>query len=188
VSAFNRRGFTLLEVLIALVIISGAIIVVANSWSGNFARIRKSSLNHDVATLLERKMVEIDAFYKDRAINEIPEDDAGDFGSDYPNYRWELKSKDFKMPDLTPLMVGQEDGGEEALIAMIKQMSEFLNEVIKEVQITVYVKARGRELAYSATQYYIDYTRDFAMGGGGGAADSSKKTDKGDGVKSKGPK
>ena len=90
----KSRGFTLLEVIIALFILTGSIIVIANAWSGNFMRIRKSNMYNNVATLLERKMAEMDAKYRDKPVTEIPESEAGDFENDYPNYRWEMKSRD----------------------------------------------------------------------------------------------
>lgn len=169
----RERGFTLLEVMVALVIVSGVILALANSWSGSFMRIRKSALNNDVATLLERKMIEIEAKYKDKMIGEIPEEATGDFGSDVPNYRWELKSRDLELPDLTAVLVGQEGGADEMLITMIKQTTEFLSQSIKEVKISVFAKVKGKEKEYSAVQYFIDYNKDFALGGAAPAAPDS---------------
>lgn len=163
------RGFTLLEVLIALFILSGAIIVVASSWSGNFMRIRKSNMYNNVATLLEQKMVELEAKYKDKPIAEIPESEGEGFGNDYPQYRWEMKSRELKLPDLTPMLVGQEDGADETLISTMKQLTEYLGKVIKEVKVSIFVKSGSREVEFSATQYFVDYSQDFGLGGLGGA-------------------
>ena len=157
----SARGFTLLEVLISLFILAGSIIVLGTTWSGNFMRIRKATMYNNVGTLLEQKMVEFEAKYKEKPITEIVEEDGGDFGSDFPQYRWEMKSRELKLPDLTPLLVGQEDGADETLISMMKQMTEYLSKVIKEVQVTIYVKSGDREVKFSATQYFVDYSQDF---------------------------
>ncbi|MGE0526052.1 MAG: type II secretion system protein [Bdellovibrionales bacterium] len=162
----SQRGFTLIEVLVALFILTGAILVIANAWSGNFMRIRKSNLLNNVSTLLERKMVEVEAKYKDKPLTEIPEQEGDDFGDQYPQYRWTMQSREMELPDLTPLLVGQDGGADENLIAMIKQMSETLNKSIKEVKVTVFVKSRGREIEFSATQYFMDYQQ--GLGGAGG--------------------
>src|SRR4051812_16840059 len=135
----GRKGFTLIEVLVALFILAGGILVLANSWSGNFMRMRKSALFNDVATLLERKMVETESKYKIK-FAEIPEEDGGDFGADHPQYSWKLKSRELKLPDLTPLLVGQDNGADENLITMLKQVTEFLGKAIKEVKVSVIVK------------------------------------------------
>ena len=136
----NDKGFTLIEVLVALSILAGGIVMLTLSWSGNFMRIRKTTMLSDVSTLLERKMVETEAKYKTKQLAEIPDEEEGDFGSEHPQYKWKMKSKDLKLPDLSPLLIGQEDGADETLLSMIKQVSESLSKAIKEVRITIYVK------------------------------------------------
>ena len=163
----RTHGFTLLEVLVAMAIFAGAIIVINSAWSGNFLRIRKSALLNSVATLLEQKMAETEAKYQGKSLEEIPESDGGDFGSDYPRYTWKLKSRDLKFPDLTPMLVGQQDGADEMMISMIKQMTDYLNQVVKEVKVTVSVKAGAKTLDYSAVEYFVDYNKPFGGGGGG---------------------
>ncbi|MGE4132445.1 MAG: type II secretion system protein [Bdellovibrionales bacterium] len=167
---FQSSGFTLLEVLVALIILTGAIIVVANSWSGNFMRMRKTAMYNNVATLLERQMAEIEAKYKDKPLGEIPDKDGEDFGNDFPNYRWEMESRELKLPDLTPLLVSQEDGANEQLISMMKQMTEFISQTVKEVKVTVFVKSKAKEVAFAATQYFVDYNKSFAGAATGAAA------------------
>ena len=131
-------------------------------------RIRKSALFYDAATLLERKMVETEAKYRPKSISEIPDEDAGDFGSEFPQYRWEMKSRDLKLPDLSAMIIGKSDGSaDETLLTMIKQTTEFLSTVIKEVKISVFIKRGQKEAQFNAVQYFIDYTKDF--GGLGGA-------------------
>lgn len=163
------KGFTLIEVLVALFILTGAILVIANTWSGNFMRMRKATYLNDAATLLERKMAETEGKYKDKPIGEILEEDEGDFGKDHPNYRWAMKSRDLKLPDLSPLMIGQGQEADETMIAMIKQMTEFLSQAIKEVKVSIFLKRGNKELEFFATQYFVDYNKEFAMGGPGGA-------------------
>ena len=166
------RGFTLIEVLVALFILTGAIMVIANTWSGNFMRMRKSAYINNAATLLSRKMVEIEAKYKEKALTEIPEDEAGDFGEANAQYHWAMKSKDLVLPDLSALIMAQNDGtADEMLLSMIKQVTEYLSKAIKEVKVSIFLKrVGGKELEFSAVQYFVDYSKDFAMGGGAAPA------------------
>jgi general secretion pathway protein I len=172
----RSSGFTLIEVLIAMTIMAGGIIVIAQAWSGNFLRIRKSAIYYDAATLLERKMVETEAKYRIKNLTEIPDEESGDFGKDYPQYRWELKSRDLKLPDLSSLLIGKSDeGADEMMLTMIKQVTEYLSTAIKEVKISVFIKRGKKELAFDATQYFVDYNKEFAgglggLGGGGNPA------------------
>ena len=177
----RARGFTLLEVLIALVIVAGAIMAAAGVWSGNFMRIRKSALHYDVATLLERKMAEIEAKYKDKPLTEIPEEETGDFGEDSPQFRWTMKSRELEFPDLSAVIVGQGQEGDEMIISMIKQMTEFMKKAVKEVRVTVFVKRGKKEFEFSAAQYFMDYNAEFA-GAAGGAADGGQNQQNGTGT------
>ena len=162
------KGFTLLEVLIAVSILVGGVLVIGQSWSGNFMRVRKSSLYHNVASLLEKKVVEIEAFYHGKSIEEIPEEDSGDFGSDYPQYRWEMRSQDFEMPDLRNVLISREEGANDMLLMVIQNTQEFISKSVKEVTVSVFVKAKTKEIEYSVTTYFVDYNQELTLGGLGG--------------------
>ncbi len=171
-----NAGFTLIEVLVALFILTGAIMVIANTWSGNFMRMRKSTYLNDSATLLARKMIEVEAKYKGKPLNEIPKEEGGDFGTDSPMYHWTLKSKDLVVPDLSALMIGTEGQNDDTLIGMIKQVTEYLGKAIKEVKVSIFLKRKGaKEIEFSAVQYFVDYSKDFGLGGAGGSAAPAQK-------------
>jgi hypothetical protein len=161
----------LIEVLVALFILTGAIIVISTAWSGNFLRIRKANMYNDVATLLEQKIQELEAKYRGKQLSEIQEEDKGDFEG-YKQYRWEMKSKDLKFPDISPLLTSQEGGVDETLLSMVKQMTEYLSTAVKELKVSVFVKgASGKEVEFSAVEYFIDYNKEVpGLGGLGGAA------------------
>ncbi len=162
-----NKGFTLLEVLIAVAILASGIILLGTSWSGNLMRLRKSNLYSNVSALLERKIVELESEYRDKPLGEIPESREGDFGSDFPDYKWKMKSRDLKFPDLSAVIVGK-DGADETLLSMVRQMTDVLSKAIKEIKVSVLVKAKKKDLEFSATDYIIDYSA--GIGGVTGAA------------------
>lgn len=176
----SSRGFTLLEVLIALAILASGIIVLNSAWSGNNLRIRKSNLYQNVSTLLERKMVELEAKYKAKPFNEIPEEEEGDFGSDFPLYTWKLKTRDFEMPDLTSALTPPGESLDENLRTMIKTMTESISKSVKEVKVSVFVKNKGgKDTEFSVTTYFVNWQFDLglgAAGGGGGTTGSTGST------------
>jgi len=159
----RKRGFTLLEVLIAMSILTMVIIAVSSTWSGNFNRMRKINLANNVATLLERKMVELEAQYKNQPISQIPEEETGDFGTDHPQYSWKLESQKFEMPDLTATLTSREGGADEMLINMIKQINEFVSKSVKEVTLSVIVTTGKRNVSYKITTYFVDWEQQISL-------------------------
>lgn len=160
VNCFGYKGFTLLEVLISLAIISGGLMVIGQAWSGNFLRIRKANLYNNVSILLQKKMTEIEAKYKNKPLSEIPDNESGDFGSDFKQYTWTIKSQDLQFPDLSSVLVG----ADETMLTIIQQMQEYISKSIKEVKLTVKVKTPIRSLEFSLTTYFVDYDQDFNAG------------------------
>lgn len=173
----RQSGFTLIETLVAMVILTFTILAVSNTWSGNVFRIQKARINATTAALLQRKMTEYEILYKDKPL-EVPEEEGGDFGSEYPGYRWEMKSKEFEMPDLSGAMVAREGGADEMMLTIVKTVADFVKQSAKEVTVTVVYKGRAKtELKNSVTTYFIDYSKELnvpglsglAGAGGGGA-------------------
>lgn len=162
-----NAGFTLIETLVAMVIMTGGVMVVANAWSGNFMRIQNSRINNTTAALLERKMTEIEVMYHDKPVNEIPEEESGDFGDKYPGFRWELNSQPFEMPDMSDAMISREGGANETALMVMRTVNEYIKSAVKEVSVhVIYKSKRGREVKNTVTTYFIDYTKEIPMPGG----------------------
>jgi general secretion pathway protein I len=159
----NREGgFSLIETLVAVMILSTAMLLLTNSWSAAFNRVRKTQVQFEVSALLERKMFEVEMEYYNKPIDSIPEEQSGDFSDKYPQYKWRLKSKKLEVPDLSPLMTSQEGGANQMLITVIKQMTEALGKAIREVQVTIIMdpsNAKQKPQEYSATRYFVDYDK-----------------------------
>jgi len=168
----TSRGFTLLEVLIAMMILAAGVVLLSSSWSGSTARMRKTQYNTEMAALLERKVAEIDFKYRGKPIESIPEEEEDDFEG-VPDYSWKMTSKEFTMPDLTGALIGRDGGADQMMIMLMKQFSEHLGKAIKEVTITVtYTKAK-KPLQTSVTMFFVDFNKEPPLGalgalGGGG--------------------
>jgi general secretion pathway protein I len=169
------RGFTLLEVLVALVIMVGGIIIVANSWSGNLLKIRKATLYNNIGVLLERKVTELEVFYKEKTLDEIPEEDGGDIEG-YPQYKWKLRSRKFEMPDLSSMFIKNKGGSDEMFLSMMKQVNEFIGKSVKEVKISIIISNAKKPLEYWVTTYFVDYTVDMGLPGIPGAGNKNSNT------------
>ena len=163
----QTKGFSLLEVVVAIGILSMVVITISAGWSGNFLRVRQSRLKHTVALLLEKKAVEIEIKFKNKSIDQIV-DESGDFGKEFSKYRWEFKIKDFQIPDITPLLISRDEGADDLLLSMITQMTDFISQSIKEGTVSVFFKmGQEKEVEYTITMYFVDYNQPLTLGGGG---------------------
>jgi prepilin-type N-terminal cleavage/methylation domain-containing protein len=174
--AHKSAGFSLLEVLVAVIILSGAMVMLSSSWSGSLMAFRKSQTLTTVAYLLKRKMTELEVKYRPESGLIPPEEEEGNFGDSYKDFRWTMKSKQLEFPDLSSILTSKDGGANEMMITTIKQMTEQISQNIREMTLTVYAKAGKRELEYSVTAYNVNFAAGVnipglpSAGGAGGPA------------------
>jgi general secretion pathway protein I len=161
----NKSGFTLIETLLAMGIIASAVVLLSSAWSGSFASIRKSKMNYDVAILLQRKVTEIELEYGGKPLTEIPEETEEDFGKEFPDFRWKMTSKQLELPDISSSLVSRDEGANDMIITLFKQLFELLNKSVKEVKVSVFVKDNKKEKEFSVVTYFVDYDQPLPIPG-----------------------
>lgn len=159
----KNKGFTLVETLLAMIILSSAIVLLSNSWSGSFMRQKKTKTVNEVSYLIERKMAEIELEYRGKPLDSIPEEKEDTFGDAYPNYSWKLTSKEFVMPDLSSMFTSQDGGADQMLLNIIGKFTEHLSKSVKEVKLTVIVKGKPKNIEYSIVTYFVDQNKEIAL-------------------------
>ncbi len=166
----KTRGFTLIEVIMALGIVASALALLATSTSSNVSRIQKIEMIHRATSLLEKKMLEYEALYRDRPLAEIPEEESGEFDGNMKGYRWTFQSRELTMPDLSALLIGQ-GGAEETLLLMVRKLSEYMQKSVKEGKVSIFVKGNRKtkegkviEREFSLTTYFIDHNANVPLG------------------------
>jgi len=82
-------GFTLLEVMIAIAIIAIALVAVFGSQSQSLSLANEAKFSTTAALLAQSKMAEIETLNPKDLVS-----GSGDFGEDFPDYRWELTVSD----------------------------------------------------------------------------------------------
>jgi len=85
----KASGFTLLEVMVALSIISIVLVSLLISQSHGISLQDETKFNTTAALLAQKKISEIESD-KDNGLSA----DSGDFGDDFPNYFWEIGVQD----------------------------------------------------------------------------------------------
>jgi general secretion pathway protein I len=167
----GQKGFTLIEVILALIVMSAGLFILTNSWSGTYSRLRKTQIQVQLAALLERKVTEIEREYKNKSLESIEDEKEDKFGGDVPDtYSWKMTSKKLEIPDISAALVAQGEGGNDALTTIMKTFTDHLSKCIKEVKVSVINTELGKPLEVDVTIYMIDYDKPLpipGMGGGG---------------------
>jgi general secretion pathway protein I len=89
------KGFTLLEVMIAVALIAVALVTLLGSQSQSVSYANSAKFETMAALLAQSKMSEI--LIQDAG---ALSGDSGDFGEDYQGYAWEAKVSDVAIEDL----------------------------------------------------------------------------------------
>lgn len=141
----SARGFSLLEVMVAIAILAVSLLVILNLQSNAvIASGRAQSMN--VATLLARHQMAqlLLEMEKEMGRGYFPTDksEQGDFSElGYPTYRWELQIRRVEIP---PPPIPEEAGGE-VFAKIVESITEQIGEATREMKLTVYWKELEEE-------------------------------------------
>ncbi|MEY4615391.1 MAG: hypothetical protein RJB66_351 [Pseudomonadota bacterium] len=160
---FKSSGFTLIEALIAMTILSGAMLLLSQTWGGAFRSIKKAKQQYEVSLLLERKLTELDLEFRGKPLTEIPEEREEDFGKEYPEAKWKMKSKEFEFPDISPLLKSGDGNSDEMTMMIFKKLADNFKKTVKEVKVTVMVKEGKKTKEFSAVTYFVDYDQPLTL-------------------------
>ncbi len=160
----KQKGFTLIETIMAMVIMSTGILLLVNTWGGSFVRLERTQKAFEIAALLERKMIDFEIKYRGKNTDSIPESEDGDFEG-YPDYTWKMTSKKLEFPDIGAALFAGQGGTDNITEMIVKQLTETLSKSIKEVTINItYSRPKKKELNYSITTYFVDYDKSGGVG------------------------
>jgi general secretion pathway protein I len=96
----RKRGFTLLEVMIAMAILAIALVAVYRSQSQSVSMAGDSRFLTTASLLAQGRMARLDA----SAPSELKAE-SGDFGDDFPDYNWKVAIEDTDIKLLKKLVV-----------------------------------------------------------------------------------
>ena len=152
----SKRGFTLIEVVVAISLLSGLIAMGSLVWSYNLRKLKKSEKIQEITMLLETKMHEIETTYKNENINELPAEDEGEF-PDKPGYSWKFKTQSLPLPSGSIFLKAQQLPATAVNIEMSEVIKTILAEVIVELQLTVTYSEKNKSMEYSLSAYFVNY-------------------------------
>lgn len=172
----GNRGFTLLEVMIAMAIMLVAFSSILAIQSSSLNSALRSRQIHEVGMLARGAMAQTEVEIAGKKFNEISEEASGQFEDPYQDYSWTRKIKEITMPNLAGIAQaasadepgGQSNSEEEAQkSAMMEQMTKvvtnFLSKAVREVTITVTWKRGPGVQKYEVAMYWVDLNSEFEL-------------------------
>ncbi len=164
----STQAFTLIEVVLAMMIMASGLFILATTWGGTYGRLRKTKIQVEMAALLERKVFEIEREYKNKSLDSIPEEKEDNFGEDLPEYSWKMTTQKLEFPNLASVLESQQDGVKTDLASLMKLFTEHLSKSVKEIKVEITYKDKKKPLKVDLVFYMIDYDRPLPIPGGAG--------------------
>jgi type II secretion system protein I len=158
----NRRqsGFTLLEVMIAVAIMTVAYAAILTSQSGSIHQTVKTKELNLAGWLAKNVITESEHMFEGKPFTELPKVETKAFAAPYERFSWKREIKEMKFPELTqPQKEGQ--GIPESLRLMVKNVTKFLNDSIREMVVTVNWKSGGGDRSLTLSTYLVDLNVEF---------------------------
>lgn len=160
----ETKGFSLIEVMIALTIIAALAVIINSSWGGILLRNKSSQIKTEAAQLLQKKILEIETEYKNRFSALPTEKQTGTFeGNRYKRYSWEWEVQEIDIPDISAIV--DPEGKEAMVVAVLENFRKYMNQSIREVQVTVsYQVGKLKPQKFIVPFYIINYDNPISLG------------------------
>ena len=161
----NHRGFTLLEVMVAIGILAvgiGAILVAENNSLNVTLRAKRMT---EVATLAKNTLIQTERELEGKAFLEVKPEDSGDFEAPYAEYKWEREIKEIVFPNI--MDSSEEKKDDEARIVdnnverVVKIATNYLSKSSREITVRILWKEKGEKQSFSVSQYWVDLNHEF---------------------------
>ena len=151
-----KKGFTLLEVLGSILILSGLIAMVSQVTFGGFRRLKKSQRIEKITFLLKQKMSDIESEYKNQNILNLPAEEEGSFEEEV-GYRWKFETRQLEMPPSLTLLSLKGLPQSEMNLQIMELIKEVLVNTVTELKLTVTYEKHQKPIQYSLVSYFVNY-------------------------------
>ncbi|MCY4321252.1 MAG: hypothetical protein OXC37_02450 [Bdellovibrionaceae bacterium] len=152
---FNKKAFSLIEILSSILLLSSLIGIIVQLSYGNNKRVKKSRQLRQIAMLLELKMTELQQEFQGENIINLPATAQGQF-ADKENYFWSYQTQPLQLPDTDLLLSLMNLPDNELNNQMLEVFKSVLSDTVIELKLTVNYQIE-KEFEYSLSAYFINY-------------------------------
>jgi type II secretion system protein I len=161
-SLLDQAGFTLLEVLIAMAIMTVALSSILAVESGSINASARAKQMNIVAMLVKNQMIKTEYDIEGKTFDEVEKEKTEAFEAPYETYTWKRVVKEITFPTINP---GSSDPNDTSVDqnaeTMAKTISQFLSKAIREVDVSVNWKKDGKDQSFTVATYWVDLNHAF---------------------------
>ncbi len=160
----KKKGFSLIEILVTLLILSSSMVIVSRIGSGNQQRVKRLEHYGKITRLMEQKISDLEFEWRRTSFDSIPSEARGDFEGE-KHFSWSVVTQALSLPDPKALMslTGDSQGGMALQVAQVTK--QFLSQAVKELKLTIHYKKGSLKSAYSMTTYIVDHNKKIQVSG-----------------------
>ncbi len=157
----TNEGFTLLEVMIALTIMTIAFSAILTSQSGSIFTTTKTKELNFAGWLARDKMVESEHLYEGKPFSELPKEASEAFPKPFERFKWKREIREVKFPDFSVPQKNGESAIPEPIRILTKVITKYLNDSVREMVVTVtWERGKGEQKVQIST-YLVDMESEF---------------------------
>ena len=135
----NTKGFSLLEILIAVAILATSFTVLLTSQGSSYLSSERAEQITQATFLARQKMSDIEIeLAKDLEKNKFPDqekEEVGIFDEPLDEFRWKYSVRKVEIPIVG---TGNEESGNPLIGAYMKNMMEQISKSIREIKVTIF--------------------------------------------------
>ncbi|MEZ4704680.1 MAG: prepilin-type N-terminal cleavage/methylation domain-containing protein [Bdellovibrionota bacterium] len=161
----HRKGFSLIEVLAAFVILSISIIVFMENQSLALRMVSRIDNQNQAIVLAQMKMAQTNLVIDKSGIQSIKDEEAGAFeGDESEGYEWKVLKRNVPAPDFISLMSsfsGETDDAQDQQLNQasqgpMKAITDIWGKALREIEIQVLWKEDDLPKSISLFSHYVD--------------------------------
>ena len=160
------KAFTLLETVVALMLLSVSFLVLNAVQSGGLLSFKRSANMIEIAQLLQKKTIEYELLYKNKSFEELKEIETGDFGEDFPEYSWKVQVQEFPDVDIKSIIESSPEADKSEMnLLLYSKIGEILKNNIIEMKVSLLWKYSDKKtIEHSVTVLLVDYKKPINFG------------------------
>ncbi len=148
----KERGFTLLEIMVAVAILSISLVALLNFQGNTMIKSGRAEKMTEATMLAKMRMAEVELeIEKIQKKGDFPEEktEEGNFEEPFGAYRWKVSIKSIALP----APVAGEEGSIEGLVG--RQLTEEIAKTVREVRLDVFWEEMGEEQSINVVTHIV---------------------------------